>query len=328
MSSAVRPSNTPDASRASAGNTAGSTAGMNSAGTLLSPLFMQSLDKLDVLSRKILAGKLQGDRRSKQRGQSVEFADYRPYVAGDDLRFIDWNLYARLDKLFLRLFMEEQDLAVTIAVDLSRSMHYGKPDKSHYARQLAAALGYISLVNFNRVGVFAFGGQKMDMQTGLRGRRPIKQMLGFLATTTPTPAASSASLSDMTRKLVMASPGKGMIILVSDFMDKGDLDAALAPLASDRWDVHALHVLSPQEMDPRKDTLTGDMRLRDMEDGEMTEVTMSSELLKRYAVNLENYCAMVRQSCLRRGVSYALAESGVPFETMVLQHMRQRGLLG
>lgn len=317
MTSAAGPSSLPDG-----------VSPASNAGTLLSPLFMQSLDKLDVLSRKILAGKLQGDRRSKQRGQSVEFADYRPYVVGDDLRFIDWNLYARLDKLFLRLFMEEQDLSVTIAVDLSRSMHYGKPDKSHYARQLTAAMSYISLVNFNRVAVYAFGGAKMEAQTGMRGKRPVKQLLSFLAKTTPTPSAGATSLSDLTRKLVLASPGKGMIILVSDFMDKGDLDEALKPLASDRWDVHALHVLSPQEMDPRKDTLRGDLRLRDMEDGEQTEITMSPELLKRYHINLENYCAMVRQSCLRRGVSYALAETGVPFETMVLQHMRQRGLLG
>lgn len=322
MSSASGPSSSPQASSPAA-NT-----GNAGAATLLSPLFMQSLDKLDVLSRKILTGKLQGDRRSKQRGQSVEFADYRPYVAGDDLRFIDWNLFARLDKLFLRLFMEEQDLSVTIAVDLSRSMHYGKPDKSHYARQLAAALGYISLVNFNRVSVMAFSDGKMEAQQNLRGRRPIKQMLGFISRTMPAPAAGPTSLAQFTRKLVLSSPGKGMIILISDFMDKGDMDEALAPLASDRWDVHALQVLSPQEMDPRKDTLVGDMQLRDMEDDDLTDVTMSPELLKRYQENLEAYCAMVRQSCLKRNVSYALAESGVPFETMVLQHLRQRGLLG
>ena len=112
---------------------------------LLDPTFVRQLDRLDVLSRKILAGKLQGERRSKRKGQSVEFADYRNYVAGDDLRFIDWNLYARLDKLFLRLFMEEQDMSVTIALDVSKSMDWGKPHKLSYAKKVAAALGFQTL---------------------------------------------------------------------------------------------------------------------------------------------------------------------------------------
>ncbi len=298
-------------------------------GELLSPLFMQSLDKLDVLSRKILSGKLQGDRRSKQRGQSVEFADYRPYVAGDDLRFIDWNLYARLDKLFLRLFMEEQDMAVTVAVDLSRSMDYGTPRKSHYARQLAAALGYIGLVNYNRVSVHAFAGGRVQAVTNLRGRRPVRQMLSFLSQPMALNAEPGATpIRDFTRRLAMSRPGKGIIVIVSDFMDKGDLDEALMPIAADTWDVHAIQVLSPQELDPAKDTLLGDMRLRDAEDGQLVEVTLSPELLARYKANLEAYCSLVRQQCLKRGISYALADTGVSFETLVLDHLRQRGLLG
>lgn len=314
----------------SAGATTAATAGASSRapGTLLSPLFMHSLDRLDVLSRKILSGKLQGDRRSKQRGQSVEFADYRPYVPGDDLRFIDWNLFARLDKLFLRLFMEEQDLSVTIAADLSQSMHYGQPAKSHYARQLAAALGYISLVNYNRVNLHVFSGSHVDARLGLRGRRPVQEMLSFLGSAMTQPPPGDASLEAFTRRLVKLRPGKGMIILISDFLEKGSLDDALRPLAHEQWDVHAIHVLSPQELDPRKDTLTGDMRLRDSEDGELTEVTMSPELLSRYKANLEAYCDEVRQSCLRKTISYALADTGVSFETLVLEHLRERGLVG
>src|SRR6186997_3120099 len=120
-------------------------------GLLLDPAFMARLDQLDVMSRKMLAGKLKGERRSKRRGQSVEFADYRNYVIGDDLRFLDWNLYARLDKLFLRLFMEEEDLHFYVLIDNSLSMDFGMPTKLHYARQVAAALGFIGLVNLDRV---------------------------------------------------------------------------------------------------------------------------------------------------------------------------------
>ena len=148
---------------------------------LLSEDLMTRLDRLDVLSRKVLAGKLAGERRSKKKGQSVEFADYRVYVPGDDLRFIDWNLYARLEKLFLRLFVEEEDLSLWLLLDTSASMGYGQPDKMLYAKRLAAALGYIGLVNYNRVSVVTFRSGLEAQMTNLRGRRPIQPMLEFLA---------------------------------------------------------------------------------------------------------------------------------------------------
>src|SRR5690606_33677782 len=126
--------------------------------TLLSSDFMARLDQLDVMSRKILAGKMKGERRSKRRGQSVEFADFRNYVIGDDLRFIDWNIYARLERLFLKLFLEEEDLALYVLVDVSRSVDYGEPNKAFYMKQVAAARGYIGLVNYNRVCICAMSG--------------------------------------------------------------------------------------------------------------------------------------------------------------------------
>src|SRR6266699_1424521 len=122
---------------------------------LLDPNFMARLDQLDVMSRKLLAGKLKGERRSKRRGQSVEFADYRNYVVGDDLRFIDWNIYARLDRLFLKLFLEEEDLSLYVLADVSKSCDYGTPNKAFYIKQVAAALGYVGLVNYNRVHILA-----------------------------------------------------------------------------------------------------------------------------------------------------------------------------
>src|SRR6201995_2276702 len=125
----------------------------NRSSLLLSPQFMARLDQLDITSRKLLAGKMKGERRSKRRGQSVEFADYRNYVIGDDLRFIDWNVYARLDKMFLKLFLEEEDLALYVLLDVSKSCDFGNPQKAYYMKQVAAALGYIGLVNYNRVHI-------------------------------------------------------------------------------------------------------------------------------------------------------------------------------
>src|SRR5919107_6118827 len=120
---------------------------------LLDPQFLAKLEQLELVSRKIFLGLMKGERRSKRKGQSVEFADYRNYVKGDDLRFLDWNLYARLDRLFLRLFMEEEDLHLYLLIDNSLSMDFGSPSKLRYAKQVAAALGFIGLVNMDRVVV-------------------------------------------------------------------------------------------------------------------------------------------------------------------------------
>src|SRR5213595_1232605 len=141
----------------------------NRSSLLLDPQFMARLDQLDLVSRKLLAGKMKGERRSKRRGQSVEFADFRNYVIGDDLRFIDWNIYARLDKLFLKLFLEEEDLSLYVLLDISKSCDYGAPAKALYIKQVAAALGYIGLVNYNRVTLAAFADGIIAETGAMRG---------------------------------------------------------------------------------------------------------------------------------------------------------------
>lgn len=297
--------------------------------TLLSPDFMRRLDRLDVMSRKILRGRMQGERRSKKRGQSVEFADYRNYVVGDDLRFIDWNLYARLDKLFLRLFMEEEDLSVTVAMDVTASMRFGEPDKLLYAKRLAAALGYIALSHYNRVNVYTFTDTIAGELRRLRGRRPIPRLLDFLQNqSVPDNAPSAGNLAAVCKRLSLAQRQPGVIVLVSDFFDKGDVGEALRYLGSDLHDVYAIQLLAPQEVDPTRGGLAGDLSLRDVEDGDIAEVSISPTLLKRYRANLQAYCQHVREQSLKRGVAYMVAETSVPFESVVLRYLRERGLLG
>ena len=293
--------------------------------TLLSSDFMHKLDRLDVLSRKILAGKMHGERRSKRKGQSVEFADYRQYVCGDDLRFIDWNLFARLDRLFLRLFLDEEDLSVSIAMDVSGSMDWGDPNKLLYAKRLAAALGYVGLVNYNRVHLYSFAATLDGRLPNLRGRRPIPRMLQFLQDQTPREAGN---LVDVCRRLALIQRQKGVVILISDFLDKGELADALRYLAGDRYDVYALQTLAPQEIDPEKGGTVGDLRLVDCEDGDMAEVSVGPALLKRYQANLRAYCDHVRTQCHKRGITHMISDTSVPFDTLVLQYLRQRGLLG
>src|SRR3989449_7028235 len=144
---------------------------------LLDPQFLARLEQLELVSRKIFRGRMKGERRSKRKGQSVEFADFRNYVAGDDLRFIDWNTYARLDKLFLKMFMEEEDLHFYALIDASRSMEFGEPTKLRFAKQLAAALGFVGLVGADRVKIETIGQPAGLRSTALRGRASLWRML-------------------------------------------------------------------------------------------------------------------------------------------------------
>jgi len=294
---------------------------------LLSPDFMHQLDRLDVMSRKMLRGRMQGERRSKKRGQSVEFADYRNYVVGDDLRRIDWNLYARLDKLFLRLFLEEEDLTVSLALDTTASMDFGDPRKLLYGKRLCAALGYIGLTHYNRVSMFTFTDTVEGQITGLRGRRPVPRMLQFLDQSQSVEGVGG-NLEAVCKRIALLNRQPGVVILVSDFFDKGDLSAALRYLAAERFDTYVIQLLSPQEVDPTKGEMVGDLRMVDLEDGDVAEVSVTPALLKRYKATLQAYCNEVRDQCLKRGIAHMITETSVPFETVVLKYLRQRGLLG
>jgi uncharacterized protein (DUF58 family) len=288
---------------------------------LLDPKFMARLDSLDVLSRKVLQGKLQGERRSKRRGQSVEFADHRPYVAGDDLRFVDWNIYGRLEQLFLKLFLEEQDLTVHVLVDTSGSMEPGDPSKVLFAKRLAAALGYVSLVNNNRLTLSLFADGLRVQLANLRGRRFLPQVAEMLLT---TEAEGAGDIEKACRDLVASRTGSGIVIVISDFFFKQGYEAGLRRLIGSRYDLYAIHVLSPQEISPE---LSGDLKLLDIEDGDAAEVTVSSALIKYYKKNLAAYCQELNDFCARRGAVYVRANSGDSVETLVLNYLRQIRLL-
>src|SRR5271154_6518856 len=163
--------------------------------SLLDPKFLAQLEQLELVTKKIFLGRMKGERRSKRKGQSVEFADYRNYVVGDDLRFLDWNLYARLDRLFIRLFMEEEDLHFYVLIDNSLSMDFGTPSKLHYAKQIAAALGFIGLVNMDRVVVEAFNDRLTQTMPAARGRRSMWRLMDFLK------KLDSAGTSDLKQAL-------------------------------------------------------------------------------------------------------------------------------
>ncbi len=288
---------------------------------LLDPKFMARLDSLDLLSRKILQGKLQGERRSKRRGQSVEFADHRPYVVGDDLRFVDWNIYGRLEHLFLKLFLEEQDLTVHVLVDTSASMGFGEPAKGLFAKRLAAALGYVSLANNNRLTISLFGDGICAQLPNMRGRNYLPQMAEMLLST------EFDGLSDFEKACRAATAsriGCGVTIVVSDFLFKQGYEAALRRLIGARYDLYVIQVLSPQEISPE---LTGDLKLLDIEDADTAEITVSAALIKYYKRNLAAWCDELRNFCTNRGAVYVQANSADSVESLVLNYLRRIHLL-
>jgi len=288
---------------------------------LLDPAFMSRLDTLDVLSRKILQGKLQGERRSKRRGQSVEFADHRPYVAGDDLRFVDWNVYGRLEQLFLKLFLEEQDLTVHIVADASASMGFGEPSKELFIKKLTAALGYVSLVNNNRVTISFIADSITVQLANMRGRSYLDQMAECLLA---TDCDGISNFDDACRQLAAGRIGSGVMIVLSDFLFKEGYDSGLRRLIGRQYDLYAIQVLCPQELSP---DLSGELKLIDIEDADAAEITVSAALSKYYKRNLTAYCNELKDFCTSRGAVYVLANSADSVESLVLNYLRRIRLL-
>jgi uncharacterized protein (DUF58 family) len=288
---------------------------------LLSPALLARLERLELVSRKIFRGRLKGERRSRRKGQSVEFADFRNYVPGDDLRFMDWNLYARLDKLFLKLFLEEEDLHFFALIDASTSMDFGDPTKLHYAKQLAAALGFVGLVRADRVRIEALSGSRREAGPVLRGRRSLWRLLGYLAAIQP---GVNVPLADSVRSFALRNSGKGILVLLTDLLDKSGYEQALRVLLAQHMDVYVIHILSPEELHP---DIKGDLRLVDSEDADVAEVTVSRPLLDRYQKTLAAFVEGARDYCTRRGMVYMLASTEVPVEDVVTKYLRQRGLV-
>ncbi|MSR41104.1 MAG: DUF58 domain-containing protein [Phycisphaerales bacterium] len=303
----------------------GSTKPLHRLDDLIDGRLMSKLDQLDVVSRKIFSGKLHGERRSRRRGQSVEFADFRPYAPGDDLRFVDWNIYGRLDRLFLKMFLEEEDLSLVIAIDASASMRTGNPDSFDYCRRLAMALGYVGLCNQHRVSMLAFNTEGIARVSNLRGRRKSSELATWLLQLEPQGASGFEAAM---KAAALSRLGRGVMIVLSDFMLREGYEKGLGMVAGRGFDLFALQVLSPQQVDPsREGGVSGDMKLVDSESLGETEVTVTPALLKSYKERLDGWCGGLRQWCARRDVTHMVVESSVPVETMMLEYLRRRGLV-
>jgi len=294
---------------------------MSTPSPLLSPELLAQLERLEIRTRKIFRGRMKGERRSKRKGQSVEFSDFRNYVAGDDLRLLDWNLYARLDKLIVKLFLEEEDLHFYLLLDASRSMEFGEPSKLQYARELAAALALIGLVRADRVRIETLGQAVGQRTPVLRGRSSVPRMLRQIEGIGPE---ESVSLDDGIKNFCLRNSGRGVVVLISDLLDKQGYEAALRWFVVHQVDCYVIHLLSQEELAP---DVKGDLRLIDCEDQDVAEITVSAPLMARYQQTLRAFTHEVQEFCTRRGIQYLLANNQTPLEQLIFHHLRRRGLV-
>lgn len=291
--------------------------------TLLPPQLLAQLERLELVSRKIFRGRMKGERKSKRKGQSVEFADFRQYVAGDDLRFLDWNLYARLDRLFLKLFLEEEDLHFYCLIDASASMDFGEPSKLQIAKQLAASLGFIGLCRADRVKIETLGTPLRAPAPVLRGRHNLWRMANYLEGVEAGPS-ENVPLVEGVKNFCLRNNGKGILVLITDLMDKQGYDAALRYLVAQQMDVYVLHVLCPEELNPE---VKGDLKLIDIEDNDAAEITVSRPLLDRYQRTLAAFIDGARDFCTRRGMNYLMTSTATPVDQVIGNYLRRRGLV-
>lgn len=305
---------------------------------LISPELAARLDRFDVRSRKVFPGALPGERRSKRRGRSVEFDDYRNYSPGDDLRHIDWNVYARLDRLFIKLFREEEDLAVHVLLDTSASMDAGKPNKLVFAHRLAMAFGYLGLVSNNRVGMSTFASRiGVRHLAPMRGRKSVAQLSEFLLKNLEeAPDGPSQSKGEgfngALRQFASRRVGKGVVVVLSDFLIREGYKDGLGLLADTGkggFDTTCIQILSPGELDPSAEDgkVAGDLHLTDNETGQGAEITVSAELLESYKRGVRNYCDELAHFCRSRRMKHTLVSTASPIDELMLSTFRRIGLL-
>jgi len=283
---------------------------------LLEPAFLRKLEQAAISSRHILRGRSKGERRSSKKGSSVEFADFRSYSPGDDLRYLDWNAYARLQKLFLKLFLEEEDLHVYVLLDASASMGFGTPEKFGWGLRAAGALAYIALSSDDRVQLFCHHADDVTRSRMFRGRGSAPEAFEWLIPLRPEGGTDLVGACDA---FLRSIPAPGVTFLISDLLCP-DWEATLGRLAAAKGEVCVIQVLAPDEYTP---DLQGDLRLVDSETEEAREITIGSSVLRRYERTRDEFIASVRGTCHRYGFSHLLSLSDDPVEDVVLRQLRR-----
>jgi uncharacterized protein (DUF58 family) len=284
--------------------------------------FQRKLEYLAIVARRIHAGRTRAERRTKKTGSGIEFADHREYSPGDDVRYLDWNVYQRHGRLLLRLYEEEEDLSVYVLVDASRSMGFGSPPKLVYAKRLAAALAYVSLASLDRVSMLTFADAMKDRLAPTRGKNRIFKVFEFLRA---AEAEGQTSVAESMRTFIAQNKRRGIAILISDLYDPRGFEEGINQLRFGKFEPRVIQVFDPIEVRP---PLHGDVLLRDNETGETRETTVTPKILEKYAAAHASYRARIEEFCTEKQVPYFPVETSTPFDQAVLAMLRRGGLLG
>ena len=290
--------------------------------TVFDEKFLRQLERLLLIMKRPVRGGLKGGRRSVKRGQSVEFADFRDYSLGDDLRQLDWNVLARLEKLFIKLYVEEEDVTISFLLDCSASMAAGNPPKLVFAKRAAAALGYIGLASEDRVAVTALAGRAGRRQVALRGSGRVFRLLSALSGIASADGATD--LLAAARHAGAQLSGRGVVVLISDLLDPA-ADKVIRELAATGSELIVLHVLSPDELDP---SMEGDVRLVDVESGDGLEVTIDLATIDDYKLRLAAWQEGFADLAARRGATYVPISTDLPLADLVFAELRRRRVVG
>jgi uncharacterized protein (DUF58 family) len=283
--------------------------------------FQRRLDYLALVSRRLFAGRLRAERRTKKTGSGIEFADHREYTAGDDFRYLDWNVYGRSGRLLLRLFEEEEDLAIYILLDCSRSMAFGEPPKFDHARRLAAAMAYVGLANLDRVAMVAWSSEVHRQLPAARGKGRIFKVFDFLRGVKP---GGETALADVARAFSAANKRRGVAIVISDLYDPEGFERGINAIRYQKFEPMVIHVTDPREADPGA---RGDVTLYDVETDESREVTLTHGMIEQYRQAHAAWRKEIDDFCKARQVPYITADIHGAFEDQVLYLFRRMGLV-
>jgi uncharacterized protein (DUF58 family) len=283
---------------------------------LFTNAFLLQLERLSFISKRSHVGRVKGERKSPRRGSSVEFADYRPYEIGDDLRYVDWNAFGRLNRLYLKVFVDEEDLCVHLILDGSASMDFGTPNKFQYAVRLAAALAFVGFTNLERVGVAVFRDRVSEGWLPTRGRNQFLPVADFLSGIVP---AGATRFNDSLAQYALRAKDSGLAIVISDFLDPGGYESGLRSLMERRFDIHVVHLLSRDELHP---TFGGDLELVDAESGEVREVSVDAETLRAYERQLSGFLSGIETFCRSKEINYVRVSTDVGLEDLLLRRLK------
>jgi len=284
---------------------------------------LRKLKQLTLVASRVRSGAIKGERRSSRRGSSVEFADYRNYTAGDDLRRLDWNIYARLEKPFIKLLEEEEDLAVYVLIDGSRSMDWGNGDqhKFKYALHLAAGIGAVALSSGDLLSIgFLQGGHVVSEFGPSRGQYALPRLFRFLES---LQANAETDLNSALREYSTAPRRAGLVILISDLFTD-DYESGLRQLLSRGHEAALIHILSPDEIDP---PLGGDLQLVDIETNYERDVSIDGSLRNLYRTRVHDWIESIQANCRKHGIRYLDLVTSQSWDQALLLEMRRTGFV-